>query len=148
MDNIEEEHERSLQTQNLPHAFHENLERLFNVDRLRMSIYNFYAIITGGSLAALATQEWNHEVGVWVFLFLAVISAITLKVNMRIKDHVGAFMIMLRKIAQQMEIGEYYTDGANQNTKIKLRNIYICVPLVGLIVFTALFGFQLCKLLN
>lgn len=137
---------KEMTNENLPHALHENLERLMNVDRLRISIYNFYAIVTGGLLAALMTQEWDYKYGTWVFLFLFIISIITLLVNWRIRSHVIEFTGMLQKITQDMNIGDYYTNGANQQARLTLRNMYVIIPLLGVVSFFTLFVIQLTML--
>ncbi len=133
---------------NLHYAFQENLERLMNVDRLRMAIYSFWAGLSGVLLAALMTQRWDFHAGVWVFLFLSFISVATFIINRRIKDHVIEFTAKLKEIAEEMQIGKYYTDGANQKSKLTLRNIYMWVPLSGAIGFFICFVVQLIMLIT
>jgi hypothetical protein len=126
----------------------ENLERLKNIDRSRISIYIFYVVITGGILVALMTQQWNYKSGLWIFLFLFIISVVTCSINLRIKDHVDAFTEKLREISKMMGTERLYTDGGKQGTLFSLRNIYIGIPLIGAFGFFVVFCIQLYQLIT
>ena len=128
--------------ENLHYALAENMERLKNVDNLRISVYNFYAIVTAGLMAALMSKGWSDP---WVFLFLGIVSLVTLLINRRIRIHVNELTKKLKETSEAMGIGKYYTDGGDPQSKLSLRNIYVYIPFTGTIVF---FSFFIVKLIN
>ncbi len=133
----------------LAEAYRQNWERLVHVDRQRMFFTNFYAAIVGGLLAFLASQKiWLSEWSPWVFGFLFLLSLFGFFLNRRINGHVDAYERMLNRLAQRMNISEFYTRGAPETAKITLRRLYKYLYLAGMIAFVVLLAIAVWRSSN
>ncbi|MBI4186837.1 MAG: hypothetical protein HY530_04945 [Chloroflexi bacterium] len=116
---------------NLLLLYQHSWKRLQHVDRQRMFFSNLYATIVTGLFAFLTINNWNW----YGLLFVFILSAFAFLLNHRINEHVTHYENMMKKIAEDIGCGDYYTPGASSKAKITLRRLYKYLPIVVFVAF-------------
>ena len=119
----------------LAEAYRQNWERLQHVDRQRMAFTNLYAVIVGGLLALVASKPISDLGILFGSGFLFILSLFGFLLNLRVNDHVNAYETKIKELAEQMGIGKFSTRGANEESKITLRRLYLSLQGLGTLVF-------------